>query len=310
MKIFSNGNPLPTGWKREKIGNICEVATGGTPDTTKPEYYEGGTIRWLKSGDVKGTRILEVPNRITELGLSNSNAVVHPVGSVMLAMSGQGKTRGTSAILGIPSACSQSVAAILPCKQALPEIIHFALVSMYDEVRHITGDNERTGLNLRLIRDIQIPLPPLAEQRRIAAILEKADRLRRQRRYALELSAGYLQAVFVEMFYGQQAQEWPVETVEALARAGKNAIRTGPFGSQLLHSEFVDKGIPVLDMVQVYFTGFDHAARGTAHGAGSCPVVAGAGGYPNATSQSVGASGIPLRWRGFFPLCCPRGKTR
>lgn len=172
-QAFPNaGDKLPQGWRWVRIGDISEVATGGTPSTGHPEYY-GGNIRWLKSADVKGMYIFEVPNRITELGIDNSNAKIHPAGSVMLAMSGQGKTRGTAAILRIPSACSQSVAAILPSKQAIPEIVYFALVLQYDNIRRITGDNERTGLNLKIIRNIGIPLPPLAEQQRIAGFLNK-----------------------------------------------------------------------------------------------------------------------------------------
>jgi type I restriction enzyme S subunit len=139
----TSGGPLPTGWRWVKIGEIAEVSTGGTPDTSHPEYY-GDKIRWLKSGDIKGTYIDEVPNRISQLGLDNSNARVHPAGSVMLAMSGQGKTRGTSAILRVPSACSQSVAAILPTEHALPEIIHYALVNRYEDLERLQGImNER-----------------------------------------------------------------------------------------------------------------------------------------------------------------------
>jgi type I restriction enzyme S subunit len=93
---------------------------------------------------------------------------------------------------------------------------------------------------------LSVPLPPLPEQQRIAAILERADRLRRLRRYALELSEGYLQAVFVEMFHRNAQTAWPVIRVADLAKRGANAIRTGPFGSQLLHSEFVSEGIAVL----------------------------------------------------------------
>ena len=96
------------------------------------------------------------------------------------------------------------------------------------------------------LEEVQIPLPPLAEQQRIAGLLRRADRLRRLRRYALDVSAGYLQAVFVEMFFNQARPDWPIVTVAELAKAGKNTVRTGPFGSQLLHSEFVDEGIPVL----------------------------------------------------------------
>ncbi|GEM_PF-1145638 len=211
QSIRHSKRPLPDGRRWARIADICEVATGGTPDTGHPEYY-GGEICWLKSGDIKGMRIFDVPNRLSALGLTNSNARIHPAGSVMLAMSGQDKTRGTSAILMVPSACSQSVAALLPSAEALPEIIHFALVHRYQEIRRITGDNERTGLNLRLIRTIEIPLPPMVEQQRIVPILTEQMKAVDQARAAAEvrlesaraLPSAYLRAIFESL----EAKRW------------------------------------------------------------------------------------------------------
>jgi type I restriction enzyme S subunit len=232
MQTNTNGRSLPKGWRWVKIGEIAEVSTGGTPNTNHPEYY-GGSIRWLKSGDVKGTYIDEVPNRISQLGLDNSNARIHPVGSVMLAMSGQGKTRGTSAILRVASACSQSVAAILPTKHAIPEIIHYALVNRYDETRRITGDDERTGLNLRLIREMEIPLPPLDNQRQIASRLDKQlaavgsarKAAQEQLQAAQELPSAYFRKAFLGITpltastYRDEAPErWAWKKLTTIAR--------------------------------------------------------------------------------------------
>ncbi len=203
--------PLPPGWRWVRLGDITQIATGGTPSTSHSEYY-GGEIHWLTSGDVKGTRIYDVPNRITQLGLNNSNAKVHPSGSVMLAMSGQGKTRGTSAILMVPSSCSQSVAAILPTTEALPEIIHFSLVGLYGNIRRITGDNERTGLNLKLIQKIEIPLPPLVEQARIARILDEqmvsVEKARAAAKVRLEAAKALPAAYLRTVFESEETKEW------------------------------------------------------------------------------------------------------
>jgi type I restriction enzyme S subunit len=102
------------------------------------------------------------------------------------------------------------------------------------------------GLNRNDAYEKEIPLPPLPEQQRIAEVLSKADRLRRLRRTARELSDTYLQSVFLEIFYTNALPEWPWVKIASLAKKGRNTIRTGPFGSQLLHSEFVDEGIAVL----------------------------------------------------------------
>ncbi len=92
----------------------------------------------------------------------------------------------------------------------------------------------------------KIPLPPIAEQQRIAAILDKADGIRRDRKQAIALTEDLLRSAFLEMFGDPVAKGWEMVNVEALLKGEKGAIRTGPFGSQLLHSEFVDQGIAVL----------------------------------------------------------------
>jgi type I restriction enzyme S subunit len=92
---------------------------------------------------------------------------------------------------------------------------------------------------------VELTLPSIDEQRRIAAILDKADEVRAKRRAALETLETLSQAVFIDMF-GEISPSWPLVSIESLASTVPGAIRTGPFGSQLLHSEFVDSGIAVL----------------------------------------------------------------
>jgi type I restriction enzyme S subunit len=115
-----------------------------------------------------------------------------------------------------------------------------------------------TNINQEGLGLVNVPLPPLAEQKRIAAILEKCDRLRRTRRYTLQLSDTFLQSVFLEMFGKEASKEFPLVTVESLVKTGKNTIRTGPFGSQLLHSEFSEYGdiivLGIDNVVQNRFT--------------------------------------------------------
>ena len=93
---------------------------------------------------------------------------------------------------------------------------------------------------------MRFPLPPLAEQKRIARILDAADALRAKRREAVAQLDTLLQSTFLDMFGDPVKLGWTMVTVEALASNQRGAIRTGPFGSQLLHSEFVDEGIRVL----------------------------------------------------------------
>lgn len=134
-------------------------------------------------------------------------------------------------------------------REIIPEWVYYFLRQESARKKaelNMTGSAGQKRVPSSFLEEILIPLPPLPEQKRIATILEKADRLRRQRRYALELCNYYLQSIFLEMFYEKADKDWPNVSIESLGKRKKDAIRTGPFGSQLLHSEFVDGGIAVL----------------------------------------------------------------
>ncbi len=169
---------LPKGWEVKKLGDLCNLMTGGTPSRSKPEYFINGNIKWLVSGDIHKGEIFDCEGRITEEAMANSNTKFLPVNSVMIALNGQGKTRGTVAILRAKATCNQSLVSIHPkdLKIVLPEYIFCNLHGRYEEIRKITGDddNDRRGLNMPLIRNIAIPHPPLPEQQRIVAILDEA----------------------------------------------------------------------------------------------------------------------------------------
>lgn len=114
------------------------------------------------------------------------------------------------------------------------------------EIASKTKATSQPKLALFRIAEIPIPLPPLAEQKRIAAILDAADALRAKRRESLAQLDSLLQATFLDMFGDPEGNSWETVTVEDVARSEKGSIRTGPFGSQLLHGEFVDEGVTVL----------------------------------------------------------------
>ena len=167
---------IPEEWRVISISEICNVFTGGTPLTSKEEYWNGN-IRWMSSGEVNNKRIIEVEKRITEEGLKKSNARLLPVGTVMVALAGQGKTRGMVAILEIETTCNQSLAGIVPknIKDVYSEYIFYNLYSRYKELRNINGNEGRAGLNLKIIKEIKMPLPLMNEQKEIAEILSAVD---------------------------------------------------------------------------------------------------------------------------------------
>jgi restriction endonuclease S subunit len=153
-------------WEMVELGEVCELYTGGTPKTSIRSYYENGDIKWLVSGDIHKEEIFDCEGRITELGLENSNARFLPVNSVLIALNGQGKTRGTVALLRVKATCNQSLVAINPREKEklIPEFLYLQLKAKYQEIRDITGDNQRSGLNMPIIRGIKIYLPEISVQ--------------------------------------------------------------------------------------------------------------------------------------------------
>jgi type I restriction enzyme S subunit len=177
-----NDFELPKGWARSTINETCELQTGATPDRNRAEYF-GGKVRWLVSGDINQREIFECSGRITEAGLDASNCKILPPNSVLMALNGQGKTRGTVALLRVPAACNQSLVAIIPLLEdcLMPEFLYWNLRSRYLAIRHLTGHEDRRGLNMKLISCFEISLPPKSEQRRIvkriAELMVRCDEL-------------------------------------------------------------------------------------------------------------------------------------
>ncbi|RTK95262.1 MAG: hypothetical protein EKK64_07195 [Neisseriaceae bacterium] len=167
-------------WISSTIGETCKLMTGGTPSTSKKEYYESGNIKWLVSGDINQKEIFDCEGRITELGLENSNARYLPVNSVLIALNGQGKTRGTVAMLRTKATCNQSLVSIYPndANKILPELIFANLDGRYDDIRKLTGDsgNDRRGLNMPIIRNINFSYPQSLEEQQ--TIVRQLDAMR------------------------------------------------------------------------------------------------------------------------------------
>jgi len=169
---------IPEDWDVKAIGKYTDVTSGGTPSTLIREYWDG-PIRWMNSGELNLKIVYEVENRITELGLNESATKLVPKNCVLIGLAGQGKTRGTVAINKVELCTNQSIAAILPSDEVFYEYLYYNLDSRYFELRGLsTGDGGRGGLNLTIIKNLLIPLPPTkAEQTAIATALSDADAL-------------------------------------------------------------------------------------------------------------------------------------
>ena len=180
------------------IEEFCETGSGGTPERSKRQYY-GGSIPWVKSGELREDVILDTEERITELGLKESSAKIVPRGSILLAM--YGATVGRMAFLGIDAATNQAICNIRPDpKRADPRYVFHGLQSKLSHFLARAAGGAQPNISQTIVRETKLALPPLEEQRQIASILDKADALRRKRRRTIELLESLTQSIFLEMF--------------------------------------------------------------------------------------------------------------
>ena len=165
--------PLPEGWTWATIGACFPVCVGATPSRKEPSYW-GGDIPWVSSGEVRFKPIVDTRETITRKGLENSSTQLNPEGTVLLGMIGEGKTRGQTAILKLAACNNQNSAAIWASQTPVPpEFVYFWLWSQYDNTRRTSSGNNQPALNKARVEAMPIPLPPLAEQTRIVAEVER-----------------------------------------------------------------------------------------------------------------------------------------
>lgn len=188
-------------WKRVKIGDISEIITGGTPNTERQEYWEPKEIPWLSSGEIHKKRITFTNDKISEFGFENSGARWVKANSLLIALAGQGKTRGTVAITKIPITTNQSIAAIYFNSTIVPDFALANLEGRYNEIRTMSyGDGARGGLNKQLVSEIVIPYPSISEQKKIATLFEDLDCLITHHQQQLAKLQSLKKALLEKMF--------------------------------------------------------------------------------------------------------------
>lgn len=159
-------------WYRCTIGSVAVVVNGSTPSRQKSEYWNGD-IPWVSSGEVKNNIITKTKETITESGYNNSSVKLLPRGTVLIAMIGEGKTRGQSAILDIEATTNQNIAAIdISHQQVHPKFMWYWLQKQYENNRTKGNGTGPQALNCQKVRDLEFILPPLKEQEEIVKILD------------------------------------------------------------------------------------------------------------------------------------------
>jgi type I restriction enzyme, S subunit len=182
---------IPSHWNEVSIKWASEIFAGGTPSKDKEEYWFGGTIPWLNSGTVNQGYVVEPSEYITDLGYEKSSAKWIPKDSLLIALAGQGKTKGMVAQLGIDATCNQSMAAIITNRNLESRYLLYWLQANYQNIRNLGGGDLRDGLNLEMIGSIKSPIPAKEEQLDISNYLDKKtveiDQLIADKKKLLEL---------------------------------------------------------------------------------------------------------------------------
>ena len=169
---------IPAGWELATIDQHFSVVSGGTPSRGNDSYWAGGTIPWVKTTEVKYSVITETDEHITQAGLDGSAAKMLRPGTLLMAMYGQGVTRGKVGILGIEASCNQACAAMTPTDDdVLPQYLYHFLTSRYEAIRSLAHGGQQQNLNLDIVRKIDVPVPSTTdEQQEIVDVLDALDR--------------------------------------------------------------------------------------------------------------------------------------
>lgn len=204
---------LPRGWLWTSLGQCFSVHVGATPSRARNDFWNGD-VPWVASGEVQFCRIHETREKITAQGLANSSTRLNPVGSVMLNMIGEGKTRGKAGILKISACNNQNCAAIWVSETAIaPDYIYFWLLFRYEQTRELGSGNNQSAMNKSVVEEIAFPLVPLAEQEALVEAVEEQlsliDHLERDLETRLTSAQALRQSILRHAFSGRLVPQDP-----------------------------------------------------------------------------------------------------
>lgn len=217
---------LFSSWVNSNIGELAQVATGKTPKRTEVKYWENGSIPWLTSSST-GEIYTEVAEQfITPIALKECTLKIFSPGTLLLAMYGEGKTRGQVTELKIHAACNQACAAIICNKEKIDlQFLKMRLMENYQETRKAAAGGNQPNLNLNKVREIPVIVPPLPEQaeivRRVEQLFAYADTIEKQVNNALARVNSLTQSILAKAFRGELTAQWRAEHPDLIS--GENS---------------------------------------------------------------------------------------
>ncbi len=224
-------------WQTKKLEDVSKVTSGGTPSRTITSYWNGD-IPWITTSLIDFSNITFAEEFITEDGLKNSSAKLFKKGTLLVALYGQGVTRGKVATLGIDAATNQACAAIMLDETKLQsEFVFYSLQAKYETIRNLANDGGQKNLSGGLIKSIPISFPKLEEQQKIADFLSAVDekiRLLKEKHALLQqYKKGVMQKLFSQEIRfkddnGQVFPDWKTERVDYFVTRHSNSVNVVP----------------------------------------------------------------------------------
>ena len=210
-----------------KLGEICEIQSGGTPARSNKSYWEKGTIPWAKISDFKGKYLTLTEEYISEAGLKNSSAKIFPSGTILYTIFA---TLGEVCILNIDATTNQAIAGIkIKTNKLEKNYLYYFLLSIKSNINEIGRGVAQNNINMTILKNIEIPLPPLEEQEKIAMVLDKVSELIEKREQLAKLDE-LIKSRFVEMFGDPvtNSLNMPLLSLQELGKFGRGVSKHRP----------------------------------------------------------------------------------
>lgn len=222
-----------------RLGELCKIQSGGTPSRSNKKYWEKGTIPWVKISDIKSKYLNSAEEYITQDGLENSAAKIFPAGTILYTIFA---TLGEVCILDIDATTNQAIAGIqIENDQIEKNYLYYYLLSLKQTVNGIGRGVAQNNINMTILKNFEIPLIPMEEQRKIAAVLDKVSDLIAKRRQQLEKLDLLVKARFVEMF-GDPVSNPKQWEMQSLSNVCKDIYGGGTPSKS--HPEYFEGSIP------------------------------------------------------------------
>lgn len=245
-------------YETTKINDICiKITSGGTPKSSTAEFYNPKEVPWLKTGEVNYCRIYDTETYISKEGLAQSSAKLIPENSVIIAMYGQGDTAGRVAINKIPLSTNQACCnLIINHEIADYEYVYYALTTLYSKLVSLKNGGAQPNLNARIIKEVEIPFPELATQKKIASILSNYDYLIENNYKQIKLLEEAAQRLYKEWFVDLHFPGYEdVEIVDGVPKGWKknsmNEIAEYLNGYAFKPSDWGAEGLPIIKIKEM-----------------------------------------------------------